>query len=431
MKKNIILFIGLLILLPVLSLHFFNENLIIPYTHIYIISSILFLFAAFLINKFSVSSKQIFFLIILSFLIKLSFINTEPVGSDDIYRYIWDGKVQSEGINPYKYKPSDNELKYLESEIVPSKVNFPNMRTIYFPLSQWIFYASYQIGGESFFGIKLFIFLAELALVLAFYLLLRHVRMDYKNILYYLFCPLSIFQFSVDAHLDAFGLPLLIFSLYFYFREKKIISAILLGLSFAIKPTGLVLLPVFFFFEKGVINKVRFMLILLLIFGIQFLPYIFNSNPFEAFIIFSRNWMFNGLIFNIFNNIVHDNQTARSITSVLMILSFLPVYFFNIDFKAKIYLSTILLILFSPCVHPWYFNWLLILLVFYYQRSGIYLCAMSSLTVITVYHYQTAGYWKDFMFVQLIEYIPAIVFLVLEFKTIFKNRKISLSQTNN
>ena len=36
--------------------------------------------------------------------------------SDDIYRYIWDGRVQAAGINPYRYIPTDTHLAPLRDQ---------------------------------------------------------------------------------------------------------------------------------------------------------------------------------------------------------------------------------------------------------------------------------------------------------------------------
>src|SRR5262245_45130871 len=49
-------------------------------------------------------------------LFRLSIIFSPPYLSDDIYRYIWDGRVQSAGINPYRYIPADESLAQLRDE---------------------------------------------------------------------------------------------------------------------------------------------------------------------------------------------------------------------------------------------------------------------------------------------------------------------------
>lgn len=414
-KKRIILMISsLLLLLAIALIHIFKITPIIPYTFIFIFSSILFLFISWLIFKTEIPYQHIYFLISLAFLLRLSFLNTNPIGSDDIYRYMWDGKIQTSGINPYLYPPNNEHLNSYHTTLLPKALNFQEMRTIYFPLSQWLFYLGYNLSGESVWGYKLLLFFFELLTLAGLFQLLRKLKIDLKYSLLYLFCPLSIFQFALDAHLDGFGLPFLIFSLFFYLDDKKILSMILLGLSFSIKPVGLVLLPVFFLNEKTLAGKIKIALIPLIAFFSQFIFYIFSTNPFEALFIFTKNWYFNGFVFNLINEVIRNNQFSRLICGALLILSLIPIYFSKRELPEKIYFAVLLLMIFSPVVHPWYITWIAVLIPFAQKRSGIYFIAASSLTAITIFNYQINGIWKDYWFVLIIEYLPLIFLFILE-----------------
>ena len=44
---------------------------------------------------------------------RLTLLPSTPTLSDDIFRYIWDGRVQLAGINPYLYAPDDPALYHL------------------------------------------------------------------------------------------------------------------------------------------------------------------------------------------------------------------------------------------------------------------------------------------------------------------------------
>ncbi len=413
--KNILM-IGFLFvpILLVTKIHFVNNNLVLNYSTLWIISSLFYLLANILIKKISIENYHIFFLIVLSVLTQLSFLNYEPIGSDDIYRYMWDGKVQANNINPYSYKPIDKELNELHSNILPSKMNFKEMKTIYFPLSQWLFYVGFKISGENFWGYKFLIFISIIISIVLFYKILVHLNMEKKRLLFFILSPLIYFQFSIDGHLDAFGLPLLISSLYFYLKDKKLYSAFFLGLSFSIKPVAIVLIPLFFLNEKSIADKFKFLIVTIFTFLIQFTPYIFSSNPFEAFIIFSKNWMFNGFIFTTINSIIHNNQLARLITWICLIISLLPIYFGKIELIKKFYFAILLMIIFSPVIHPWYLSWLLIFIPFTNFWSGIYLVSAVSLTSITILVYKMTGNWKDYYVVQMIEFIPTIVLMIYE-----------------
>ncbi|MCX7875503.1 MAG: glycosyltransferase family 39 protein [Melioribacteraceae bacterium] len=406
-----------ILIVPILlitKIHFADDNLVFNYSSLWILSSIFYLLSVIIVNKNEIKSYQIMFLIFISLTTQLSFINFDPIGSDDIYRYIWDGKVQANNINPYLYKPIDNELDSLHSDLLPAKMNFKEMKTIYFPLSQWLFFISYKISEESFWGFKFLIFISIILSYFLTYKLLKVLNHDIKNILVLILSPLIYFQFSLDGHLDAFGLPFLLSAILFYFLNKKLTSAFFLGLSFSIKPIAIVLIPIFILNEKSNIEKLKFLLISLLSFFIQFIPYIFSSNPFEAFIIYSKNWMYNGFIFTSINSLLKNNQLSRLATWGLLFIFLIPIYFRKIDLLKKIYFSLLLMIIFSPVIHPWYLSWLLILLPFVRNWSGIYLVSSVSLTSLTIFIYKTTGVWKDFYLIQMIEFIPVLALIIYE-----------------
>lgn len=243
--SSIVVFILAILLLVVL-----NEKPIINYTAAYVSSSLIFLFLCWQILKFDIPKKYIIVLIALGIGLRIILMFVHPIGSDDYYRYLWDGKVQTNGINPYRYAPADTSLNGIHSEILPKFVNFPEMKTIYPPLSQIIFYFAYTIGGESFIGLKFLLLIFDLFTLYGTYLILKKLGLPNKNILFYALCTLPLFQFFIDAHVDGFGLTFLIFAIYFYLNEKKLISLIFLTASICIKPLGFILVPILFFQEK-------------------------------------------------------------------------------------------------------------------------------------------------------------------------------------
>ncbi len=413
-NKIFLLAISALLLSATALIHILGLTPVISYTVIFIFTSIIYLFISWRIFKTEISLRDIYVLVILAFLLRLSFVSTTPVGSDDVYRYMWDGKIQANGINPYLYTPVDKHLESYHSGLLPAALNFKEMKTIYFPLSQWLFYIGYNLSGESVWGYKLLLLFFELLTLAGLILLLKKLKISQKYLLLYALCPLSIFQFAVDAHLDGFGLPLLIFSLFFYLDNKKMYAFILLGLSLSIKPVGLLLLPIFFLNEKGILERTKTIIVPLTAFFAQFVFYIFSSNPFEALFIFTKNWYFNGFVFNLINEVLANNQSSRLICGILLVLTLIPLYLSNRELTEKIYIAVLLLMIFSPVVHPWYITWIAVLLPFTQRWSGIYFVAACSLTSITILNYQLLGIWKDYWFVLTIEYAPVISLLFLE-----------------
>ncbi len=414
-------FLITLFILSFSPLIFIHGKSIIGYTYSYLISSAVFIPISFYIVKNNLSKSAIIPLVFLAVVIRLALIPVHPIGSDDYYRYIWDGKVEAYGINPYRYAPNDSALSKLHTNELPRLVNYPEMKTIYPPLSQTIFFLSYLLSKESFLGLKFYQLIFEIFTVLGLYLILRKLNLPFKNIFIYFLSPIPIFQLFIDAHVDGFGLCLFLFSIYFYLDKKKLLSYIFLGLSICIKPLGLILVPIYFFDEKILLNKLKSILIPITICTVSYLPFIFTGTPFQALIKFTENWAFNGVVFNILDSFIHDNQKTRIICSLLLLFTYIPLILSKKNLLDKIYFSVILLFIFSPIVHPWYLSWLVILLPIVPYRSGILLTSLISMTAFTVLNYQLSGVWKEYSWVLFIEYTPVIFFLIYEI--IYKNNR--------
>lgn len=381
------------------------------YTFAIIISSLFFLIASFLLFKISLPAKEVLILVVLFFAIKSLFIFQTPVGSDDYYRYLWDGKISVNGINPFKYTPEDENLKRFSTEQLPQKVSYPTMKSIYFPVAQWIFAAGYLVSGENITGIKIILLLSEVLILICLYLLLLKRKADIKNILIYSALPLIAFQFFTDAHIDLAGAALLLASVTLYFYNKKIFGYILLGLSISVKPVGFLLIPLYFFDSKGMREKLLALFVPGLVFAATFIPYIFTGTPLDTLLNFSAKWTFNGAIYNTLKLVIESNMIVRILCGVLFILVYTFILFSKKELIIKVFLSILFLILFSPVTHQWYLIWFIIFLPLVKSFSGIYIAAAVSVSFFTVLNYLNGGGWVEFKIVLLIEYLP-LVFLL-------------------
>jgi hypothetical protein len=387
---------------------------IVIYSVAYIAASVLFTLLCRIILKHDFLPKYILAFIIAGLVLRLALVPVHPIGSDDYYRYIWDGKVIASGMNPYRYAPTDTSLASLHSQTLPTKINFGDMKTIYPPLAEILFYVAYKISGESFLGIKVLLFVFDLLTMFGILLILRQLNLSPKNLLLYAFCPLPLVQFFVDAHMDGFGIPLLVFAILFYIMDKKLLSYLLIGLSVCVKPLGLILIPIIFFSEKKLADRLKVILVPVIVCVILYLPFIFTGSPFQALVTFTQNWTFNGIVFDFLNIFFNDNQKTRMDCAILMMAFYTPVVLIRRDLLTKIYVSVFLLFIFSPVVHPWYLSWLAFLLPMQPRWSGIVFVGLISLTSFTLVTYQLSGIWRDYPVVLLLEYIPVLSLFVYE-----------------
>ena len=123
--------------------------------------------------------------------------------SDDIYRYIWDGRVQAAGINPYRYIPTDTQLAPLRDGAIFPNVNRNNYApTIYPPVAQMMFLAATRFG-ETVPAMKLVLVAVEAFGIAALLFILRTTGTPQGNILLYAWHPLPIWEIAGAGHVDA------------------------------------------------------------------------------------------------------------------------------------------------------------------------------------------------------------------------------------
>uniref|UniRef100_A0A7V3E6Z2 DUF2029 domain-containing protein n=1 Tax=Ignavibacterium album TaxID=591197 RepID=A0A7V3E6Z2_9BACT len=355
---------------------------------------------------------------------RIILIPTTPIASDDVYRYLWDGKVQANGINPYTYAPNDEALKHLHSELLPEKVNFPHLKTIYPPYSQWIFLLAYLIAGESVLGIKILLLISEIFTILLIYLTLKNFRLNEKYVLVYALSPLPILQFFIDAHVDGFGITL--FALFFYFlsQNKLLYSYFALGLSITSKLITLMVYP-FLLKGRSIKNFLALIIVPTVTVTLVYLPYSINGFPFESLFIFAQKWYSNGAVFTLFQKIFNDNYLSRIFSMSLFFLSFIWLYFSKKDFIDKAYLIFILFFIFSPVVHPWYLTWLAFLTAINFRWSGIAFISTISIANIYALNYILNKKWEMNDWFLLLEYLPVVILLLWEEFNFVKNKRIN------
>lgn len=176
-------------------------------------------------------------------LARASFVAGPPTLSDDLYRYVWDGRVQAAGVNPFVHAPASGALTALRDDAIWPRVNHPEVRTIYPPLAQLVFLAA-RGPLDSPTGFKALFALLDLATcVLLWRVFARRGRE--RLTLLYAFHPLVLVELSHSGHMDA----LLLFFLVLAFERadagRARWAAAALGAAIATKLFALILLPFF------------------------------------------------------------------------------------------------------------------------------------------------------------------------------------------
>ena len=165
--------------------------------------------------------------------------------SSDVYRYVWDGKVQGAAINPYRYIPADEHLRFLrDKEIYPNINRKDYAHTIYPPGAQLLFFAVTSISEtEAFMKTAMVAF--EIIACWAIMKVLMAFGRPREEILLYAWHPLCVWEIGSSGHLDAAVIGLLSVAAVMLVREKTFWSACWMAGAAMMKLFPLVLLLAF------------------------------------------------------------------------------------------------------------------------------------------------------------------------------------------
>ena len=142
-----------------------------------------------------------------------------PSLSDDMFRYVWDGRVQAAGISPYRHASNAPQLADLRDDTIWQSMNRKDAVTIYPPFAQMIFAATWRIFPDSVIGFKLVMIGATLLAGWLLVLLLKALEQPPERVLIFLWNPLLIFEVAHAGHVDALYLPLMVGA--FWLRARK------------------------------------------------------------------------------------------------------------------------------------------------------------------------------------------------------------------
>jgi alpha-1,6-mannosyltransferase len=169
-----------------------------------------------------------------------------PYLSTDAYRYIWDGRVQAHGINPFRYIPDAAELAPLRDDKIFPNINRADYApTPYPPAAQMIYLAVYLICPLSVTAFKLAVSLFDMVTILAVVAVLLKFRMDPARAIIFAWHPLLMWEGAHSGHVDPAFIACLALAMLAWTYRKPTLTGVALASATLIKLYPMMLLPVF------------------------------------------------------------------------------------------------------------------------------------------------------------------------------------------
>jgi alpha-1,6-mannosyltransferase len=347
-------------------------------------------------------------------LFRLTLVPASPVASDDIYRYLWDGRVTVHGENPFLHAPNDPLLSSLATADLPARVSSPGMRTAYPAGAQALFAVSATLFGPSIPGLKFLLVLADMASIGLLALLVQRFRLPPLAVLAYAWSPLPVLYVALDGHVDALGIPLMLAAVYCVLDARFVRAMVALAGAALVKLYPLLIAPLIV--PRRLRSPALWLSLLpLAAFGAVSWSAARGSWALLASMqAFGARWEFNGPVFTLAYKILGSNEGAHIASGAMLGLWCVVLFFLRRAPEEKAFLAFLGIVLLGPLSHPWYFLWVGALLVIRWSTATFTLLGLTALSNIIVYRYQAYGRWEDDLLVLALEYIPFLVLLVAE-----------------
>jgi len=176
---------------------------------------------------------------------RLLLVGEEPFLSTDLYRYIWDGRVQAAGINPYLYVPADPALASLRDTAIYPHINRADYAvTAYPPVAQLAFLAITRVS-ETVLAMRLAMTAFEIATIAIVIDLLRRLGLPKTAVVAFAWHPLAIWEISNNGHADAIMVTLMMLGVWLLIRARRIAGAVAMMCAALVKPYAVLVLPAF------------------------------------------------------------------------------------------------------------------------------------------------------------------------------------------
>ena len=331
-------------------------------------------------------------------LVRLVLIPGAPTLSEDVYRYLWDGRLVAHGVNPFPHAPSDSVLAPYRSDLI-HHLNHADVPTIYPPAAQVLFGATAAIS-ETPVAWKVMLLALETVLLLSLLRMLRNRGLPPERLLLYYWNPLVLVESFGSGHVDLAAAAFLMLGLWLYEEKRRARAGIALALAVLTKFVPALLVPWLLRRRAWVLLAAAAATA-----AILYAPFLPAGSSLGAGLgIYARHWEFNGPLYLLLRHAGASGPAARWILGVTLVLATLA-----IGLRARTATGATLacltaFLLLSPTVFPWYLVPVVALLPLHPDRGLMVFSGAVALTYLPLPAYRATGVWSLPAWIPIVEY---------------------------
>ncbi|HXK08177.1 MAG TPA: glycosyltransferase family 2 protein [Vicinamibacteria bacterium] len=330
-----------------------------------------------------------------------------PLLSDDVNRYVWEGRVQLHGGNPYAWKDRPESPRWLSlRDPVYEGLNHKDYTAVYPPLFLLAARAVVAIDG-SLTAMKAFLAVCEVLTWGALALLLRRRRLPPGRLLVLAWSPLALLEIAGSGHNEAFAMLWLVLALLALDADRPLLSAIAASAGFLSK-----YLPGLVAAAWSRRYRVRHVLAGALLAAALFAFYL-DSGSRETMLLslskYSQLWRFNETLFALLAAVLGSHGAAVRAGSLLTLALALALGRRRSEPVAAATAVVVASLLLAPNVLPWYALWLLPLLVLRDEPAALLFTGTVSLAYVVYPGWQSGAPWRIGWGWRALEYGPCVL----------------------
>lgn len=373
----------------------------------------------------------------LAIFFRLLLLFSTPNLSDDFYRFIWDGRMIWEGMNPYLHLPETNPNLIAEGQELYDGMGSMNGShyTCYPPINQFYFLIPALLFAKNLFGstiiMRLLIIAADIGTYYFGKKILEHFKLPNYKIFFYLLNPFIILELTGNLHFEGVMLFFLAAAFYNLLKNKWQKSAILFSISISVKLIPILFLPVLIK-RLGIKKSIGFYSIvaaLNLLFFVPFLSQELIDNFMSSIHLYFQNFEFNASIYYIVREIgfqikgYNIIQSVGKITPIIVSASVITLALFRNNKTPRILFESLLFSIviyysLASIVHPWYIAIPLFLSLFTRYKFPL---VWSFFIILSYSAYQNETYQEN-LFLVGVEYLVVFGYFLFE---IYSNKKLT------
>jgi alpha-1,6-mannosyltransferase len=179
----------------------------------------------------------------LAVVLRLMLLAVPPLTSGDAFRYVWDGRVQAAGFNPFRHIPAAPELRLLRDEAIFPYVDKADYAVTIYPPAAQLFFLFVTRLHESVVAMKIALVACESVTIAAVIALLRRLGQPATRVVAYAWHPLVIWEIANNGHIDAVMVAVMMLAVWLLATGRRLRAAAAVAVGALFKPFAVLLLP--------------------------------------------------------------------------------------------------------------------------------------------------------------------------------------------